>query len=52
VEGTSSVPGDRPRRQVGDAGRRVAALKAFVAYCAGSSAANLVNEVRDVLALG
>ena len=34
--------------QLGDAGRWVAAITAFVAYCAASSAAYLVNDVRDV----
>lgn len=34
--------------QLGDAGRWSAALTAFVAYCAASSAAYLVNDVRDV----
>jgi 4-hydroxybenzoate polyprenyltransferase len=34
--------------QLGDAGRWAAALTAFVAYCAASSAAYLVNDVRDV----
>ena len=34
--------------ELGDAGRWVAALVAFVAYCAASSAAYLVNDVRDV----
>ena len=34
--------------ELGDAGRWVAAVTAFVAYCAASSAAYLVNDVRDV----
>ena len=34
--------------QLGDASRWVAAIAAFVAYCAASSAAYLVNDVRDV----
>ena len=34
--------------ELGDAGRWVAAITAFVAYCAASSAAYLVNDVRDV----
>ncbi len=34
--------------QLGDAGRWAAALTAFVAYCAASSAAYLVNDIRDV----
>jgi 4-hydroxybenzoate polyprenyltransferase len=34
--------------ELGDAGRWVAAVVAFVAYCAASSAAYLVNDVRDV----
>jgi 4-hydroxybenzoate polyprenyltransferase len=34
--------------QLGDGGRWAAALTAFVAYCAASSAAYLVNDVRDV----
>ena len=34
--------------QLGDADRWVAAIAAFVAYCAASSAAYLVNDVRDV----
>jgi 4-hydroxybenzoate polyprenyltransferase len=34
--------------QLGDAGRWVEAVAAFVAYCAASSAAYLVNDVRDV----
>jgi 4-hydroxybenzoate polyprenyltransferase len=34
--------------QLGDASRWVAAITAFVAYCAASSAAYLVNDVRDV----
>lgn len=34
--------------QLADAGRWVAAVTAFVAYCAASSAAYLVNDVRDV----
>ena len=33
--------------QLGDASRWVAAIAAFVAYCAASSAAYLVNDVRD-----
>jgi 4-hydroxybenzoate polyprenyltransferase len=33
--------------ELGDAGRWVAAVTAFVAYCAASSAAYLVNDVRD-----
>jgi 4-hydroxybenzoate polyprenyltransferase len=33
--------------QLGDAGRWVQAVAAFVAYCAASSAAYLVNDVRD-----
>lgn len=36
--------------ELGDAGRWVAAVTAFVAYCAASSAAYLVNDVRDVAA--
>jgi 4-hydroxybenzoate polyprenyltransferase len=34
--------------ELGDAGRWVAAITAFLAYCAASSAAYLVNDVRDV----
>ena len=34
--------------ELGDAGRWAAAVTAFVAYCAASSAAYLVNDVRDV----
>ncbi len=34
--------------QLGDPSRWVAAITAFVAYCAASSAAYLVNDVRDV----
>ena len=34
--------------QLGDPSRWVAAVTAFVAYCAASSAAYLVNDVRDV----
>src|SRR5580765_2028996 len=34
--------------KIGDPGRWVAAVTAFVAYCAASSAAYLVNDVRDV----
>lgn len=34
--------------QLGDPSRWVAAILAFVAYCAASSAAYLVNDVRDV----
>jgi 4-hydroxybenzoate polyprenyltransferase len=34
--------------ELADAGRWVAAATAFVAYCAASSAAYLVNDVRDV----
>jgi 4-hydroxybenzoate polyprenyltransferase len=34
--------------QLGDPGRWVAAITAFVAYCAASSAAYLVNDVRDI----
>lgn len=34
--------------ELGDAGRWTAAIVAFVAYCAASSAAYLVNDVRDV----
>ena len=34
--------------ELGDAGRWVAAVTAFVAYCAASSASYLVNDVRDV----
>jgi len=34
--------------ELGDAGRWAAAATAFVAYCAASSAAYLVNDVRDV----
>jgi 4-hydroxybenzoate polyprenyltransferase len=33
--------------ELGDGGRWVAAVAAFVAYCAASSAAYLVNDVRD-----
>jgi 4-hydroxybenzoate polyprenyltransferase len=33
--------------ELGDAGRWVEAIAAFVAYCAASSAAYLVNDVRD-----
>jgi 4-hydroxybenzoate polyprenyltransferase len=33
--------------ELGDAGRWVAAVTAFVAYCAASSAAYLVNDIRD-----
>ena len=36
--------------QLGDPGRWLAAILAFVAYCAASSAAYLVNDVRDVAA--
>lgn len=36
--------------QLGDPSRWVAAITAFVAYCAASSAAYLVNDVRDVAA--
>ena len=36
--------------QLGDPGRWLAAVLAFVAYCAASSAAYLVNDVRDVAA--
>ena len=36
--------------QLGDASRWAAAITAFVAYCAASSAAYLVNDVRDVAA--
>src|SRR6187455_522715 len=36
--------------QLGDPSRWVAAIVAFVAYCAASSAAYLVNDVRDVSA--
>ena len=34
--------------ELGDAGRWAAAATAFVAYCAASSAAYLVNDVRDI----
>jgi 4-hydroxybenzoate polyprenyltransferase len=34
--------------ELGDAGRWAAAVTAFVAYCAASSAAYLVNDVRDI----
>jgi 4-hydroxybenzoate polyprenyltransferase len=34
--------------EVGDAGRWLAALTAFAVYCAASSAAYLVNDLRDV----
>src|ERR687893_1207704 len=34
--------------EVGDAGRWARALTAFVVYCAASSAAYLVNDLRDV----
>ena len=34
--------------ELGDAGRWAAAITAFVAYCAASSASYLVNDVRDV----
>jgi 4-hydroxybenzoate polyprenyltransferase len=34
--------------ELGDAGRWIAAITAFIAYCAASSAAYLVNDVRDV----
>jgi 4-hydroxybenzoate polyprenyltransferase len=34
--------------ELGDAGRWAAAVTAFVAYCAASSASYLVNDVRDV----
>ena len=33
--------------ELGDAGRWIAAITAFVAFCAASSAAYLVNDVRD-----
>ena len=33
--------------ELGDEGRWIAAIAAFVAYCAASSAAYLVNDVRD-----
>ena len=36
--------------QLGDAGRWLSAVTAFVAYCAASSAAYLVNDVRDAAA--
>ncbi len=36
--------------ELGDGGRWVAAVAAFVAYCAASSAAYLVNDVRDAAA--
>jgi len=36
--------------ELGDGGRWVAAIAAFVAYCAASSAAYLVNDVRDAAA--
>jgi decaprenyl-phosphate phosphoribosyltransferase len=36
--------------ELGDAGRWVAAVTAFAAYCAASSAAYLVNDVRDIAA--
>ena len=34
--------------ELGDAGRWAAAITAFVAYCAASSASYLVNDIRDV----
>ena len=34
--------------ELGDAGKWAAAITAFVAYCAASSASYLVNDVRDV----
>ena len=36
--------------ELGDAGRWVSAVTAFVAYCAASSASYLVNDVRDAAA--